>query len=220
MHAMSLIETEIAFPAHLCAELHDQVRNLRPLSSIEIGMAFGASTIAICQALAENGAGHHITIDPLQGSDYKNVAVQRLAEQGLSSYCTLIEKPSHIALPELLAQGKQFDFAFVDGSHYFDYVMVDFMYLDCLLRVGGTIIFDDVSIEPVRKAVSFILRNRNYELLLEGRAFSPIKKLASTLGKLAYPFEHNWSLFAMTGRMGILRKRDHETRPWGDYNRF
>ena len=217
---MSLIETEIAFPAHLCAELHNQVRQLRPVSSIEIGMAFGASSIAICQALAENGQGQHIAIDPMQGSDYKNIALQRLAEKGLGKYCTLIEKPSHIALPELLAQGRQFDFAFVDGSHYFDYVMVDFMYLDCMLKTGSTIIFDDVSIESVRKAVSFILRNRNYELLLDGRAFSPIKKLASMLGKLAYPLEHNWSLFAMTGRMGILRKRAEETRHWGYFSRF
>lgn len=218
--SLSLIETEIAVPAHLCAELHQQVRKLRPLASLEIGLGFGASTMAICQGIAENKCGHHIAIDPFQSLHYKNIGLQRLADKGLAKHCTLIEKLSYIALPELLAQGRQFDFAFIDGNHYFDYVLIDFMYIDCLLSTGGIVIFDDVSLAPVRKAVSFILRNRNYELLLADRAFSPFKKLASYLGKLTYSFEYNWSLFAMTGRMGILRKRDNETRPWGYYKSF
>jgi hypothetical protein len=61
-----------------------------------------------------------------------------------------------------------YDFAFVDGRHHFDYVLVDFFYIDKLLRVGGYAVFDDLWLPQVRKVVSFVLRNRDYALVRAG----------------------------------------------------
>jgi hypothetical protein len=41
--------------------------------------------------------------------------------------------PSDEVLPRLCAQHERFDFAFIDGNHRFDYVLVDFFYIDKLL---------------------------------------------------------------------------------------
>jgi len=42
------------------------------------------------------------------------------------------------------AQGERIDFAFIDGAHTFDHVLVDFFYIDRMLNVGGIVAFDDV----------------------------------------------------------------------------
>jgi hypothetical protein len=52
---------------------------------------------------------------------------------------------SHLALSSLLAEGKQayFDFIYVDGSHQAPDVLCDAVLAFKLLRVGGTLGFDD-----------------------------------------------------------------------------
>src|SRR4051812_31266366 len=48
------------------ALLHAAIRELRPVTSVEIGFAQGVSTLAILDALRENGVGHHHVVDPFQ----------------------------------------------------------------------------------------------------------------------------------------------------------
>ena len=71
---------------------------------------------------------------------------------------------SHLALPELESRGIKLDFAFVDGSHLFDYVLVDFFYIDRMLRRGGVIAFDDADWPSIRKVCRFIVKNRSYSV--------------------------------------------------------
>jgi predicted O-methyltransferase YrrM len=39
------------------------VRELRPELTLEIGFAYGVSTLFITEALRQNGRGHHIVVD-------------------------------------------------------------------------------------------------------------------------------------------------------------
>jgi hypothetical protein len=59
------------------------------------------------------------------------------------------------------------DFAFVDGWHTFDHVLVDFFYIDRLLRVGGIVVFDDASMPAIHRICRYIATNRQYRFCAE-----------------------------------------------------
>jgi hypothetical protein len=81
---------------------------------------------------------------------------------GYESLVEFHEARAHECLPTLLKNGTKIDFAFVDGNHTFDYVMVDFFFIDKLLRVGGIIVFDDIGYPSIRKLCRHILTNLRY----------------------------------------------------------
>lgn len=133
--------------------------------TIEIGMAYGLSTVAICQAHRDKGIGSHTAIDPFQNKDWQSIGLLNVKKAGLEDKLRFLEEFSHKALPQLLAAGEQFDFAFIDGSHLFDDVLVDFFYIDKMLRAEGFIVFDDIWMPSVRKVVHFVLKNKSYQLV-------------------------------------------------------
>ena len=111
----------------------------QPKRMVEIGMANGASTLAILSALADLGGERLlISIDPGQSTQWRNVGLNNVQANGLAGWHRLIEAPDYLALPDLLQQHTQLDAAYVDGWHTFDYVLLDIFYLDKLLPVGST----------------------------------------------------------------------------------
>jgi hypothetical protein len=79
-----------------------------------------------------------------------------------------IPEPSHRALPALAARGERIGFGFVDGFHTFDYVMVDFFYIDLMLEMNGIVMLDDTSYPAIRKVARYIATHRHYEPLAGG----------------------------------------------------
>lgn len=61
----------------------------------------------------------HLAIDPNQIQRFAAIGLQLIDEAGLRDRLDFYAEPSEIALPRLLAEGRQFDFAFVDGNHRF-----------------------------------------------------------------------------------------------------
>ena len=57
----------------------------------------------------------------------------------------------------MIEDGRAFEFAFVDGSHEFENVFVDFYYLYKLLEMGGIIAFHDANRFSIRKALHLII---------------------------------------------------------------
>jgi len=163
--------------------LQELIRAKRPSKSIEIGCAYGISSLFICEALREVGAKSHTIIDPYQlttvteySSDgYEGIGLLNLRRAGFEDLITFYPEPSYRCLPRLEASQETFDFAFVDGMHTFDYVFTDFFYIDKMLPVGGAIVFDDVFYASVTKLCRYILTNLPYE------AIGPDAKQASTL---------------------------------------
>jgi predicted O-methyltransferase YrrM len=142
--------------------LHGAVRRYRPNTVIEVGLANGASAVAMASALESNGGGRLISIDPNQRKGYDSRGLAALERGGLARYHELIEEPSYLALPSLLRRGVKAEFAYIDGWHSFDYALVDFFYADKLLAPGGIVGFNDAGSRAVDKVLKFVGRYRKY----------------------------------------------------------
>lgn len=168
--------------------LRRYIQTAGPIRTLEIGLAYGASALAILATQAENG-GHssHTAIDPLQSSLWKMGAVRAVTDAGFASRFELIEKPSSLALPELVAAGASFDLIYIDGLHVFEHTFIDFYYAATLAAIGGVILFDDSRSPHVDKVIRFVRASMADSLepldmsLFEGRKSIPAR-IANHLG--------------------------------------
>ena len=144
------------------AELNRLVRENGTKDSLEIGLAYGFSTIWIMDALASDG--HHIALDPFQSPLWKGVGATQ-AQRLPGKRFELLEDYSIHALSDFIRAGKRFDFIFIDGNHRFDDVLVDFYLSDQALKVGGLMVLDDMWMASIRSVASFVLANRAYEVV-------------------------------------------------------
>jgi predicted O-methyltransferase YrrM len=146
-----------------CVALYNTILKYRPRRCVEIGMSCGLSTLAILTALDEIGdGGHLISIDPFQSTKRKGVGIVNVKRSGLEHLHTLMEEPDYFALPRLFEQDNQFEFSYIDGWHTFDYVMIDFFYLDKMTSEGGVIGFNDCGWRAINKALKFMQTHRRY----------------------------------------------------------
>jgi len=205
------------------ALLYDFVRAHKPVRSLETGMAFGMSTLFICQALEDNAAGCHSAIDPFQESEFKSIGVLNVERARLAHRFTLHQAPSDTVLPRLCADGETLDFAFIDGWHLFDFTLVDFYYIDKLLRVGGHVAFDDLWMPAVRKVISFALRNKAYELIdAQSSRPAPLWKRTVRIARrfAQEPFARDVRIKLLPANVAFLEKKADDARPWNFHRRF
>ena len=182
-----------AVPREDALVLQEMVRFVKAKTTLETGVAFGLSTLAICEALAEGrastdyadytdstesgqstienrqskipvGVKHH-GVDPEQNTVHGGAALASLKRAALDSVFELLEGPSHVMLPRLLEQGIVLDLAFIDGWHTFDYTLLDFFYIDKMLRPGGVVLLHDQSWPSKQKVIRFIRTHRRYKEL-------------------------------------------------------
>ena len=134
--------------------------------TVETGLAFGVSALAICHASrAVNGSNRmHYGVDPNQLTEYGGSALASLKKEGLDQNFTLLEGPSHMMLPKLIEAGVVLDCAFVDGWHTFDYTLIDFFLIDKMLKRDGYIAFHDMYAFSKQKVLRFILSHRKYRI--------------------------------------------------------
>lgn len=210
--------------------LYNLVRTLRPSQSAEIGFAQGISTLAILQALADNGQGQHHVIDPYQ-EKFENVGLAMVEKSGLSSWLKFHRQWPENEFPDL----PPLQFVFNDGSHLFDLTMMDFVLTDKRLVVGGMVAFHDTWMPAIRKCIRFILNNRAYrvvhdfDIAVGGRR--PLKTVAKNLIlKLLHLMPQKrrifcedvlvpWYTFEL-GNMVILEKLKEDERDWQFYQSF
>lgn len=217
--------------------IHSLISRNHIESSVEIGCAFGISSLYICDALSQKRSPHHTIIDPCQSSDWQNIGVLNLRKAGFSFF-DLIEEPSEIVLPDLLRRDKRFDFAFIDGWHTFDHALLDFFYVDRLLRVGGIVVFDDVDYPALKKLVRYISNYQSYEIIgslkyaipLSQRTTDSVGHIIARLIKLL-PGRYARRIFAdnifrpdasleLHTSMMALRKTANDERSWDWYAPF
>jgi predicted O-methyltransferase YrrM len=147
--------------------LAEWVRKERALATLETGLGFAVATLFICESLLANGPeGRHVAADPYQleprGADapaFAGVGLQILEEAGVRHLVEFHPVESQIALPRLLADGRRFDLAFLDGNHRFEGVFLDLVYSGRLVKEGGIVFVDDTQLAGVRRAVEFCVKN-------------------------------------------------------------
>ena len=209
-----------------CVRLYEAVREIRPAVSVEIGFAQGISTLAILQALHENGHGHHHVIDPFQ-EKFDNCGLAMVEKSGLGGRFTFHEKFAEEVIPSL----PKLQFAFIDSSHLFDHAICEFVLTDKRLDVGGLIGFHDLWMPSLQTATRFILKNRAY--VVHGQQYAPVKpgrilfriarKIASRMpGRdriFSREFLKPWQAFGIPN-MVLLRKTADDNRDWKDHSAF
>lgn len=213
-----------AFPAGLprphAVEIARLVRELGLTSTLETGMAYGLSTLAICAEHERRGEGSHVAIDPHQTRDWRGIGVLNLERAGLSARARVIEARSDEALPRLRDEGLRIDFALIDGLHLFDATLVDFFHADRMLDVGGVVVFHDTWMPAVAQAVAYVRANRAYEPIEPGESgMAALRKRADDdrawdfhrdfAGKPAREAIGEW----LRPRIGTRRRR-LATHPW------
>jgi len=226
-NSLPAFPTSISYDAGMA--LGNIVNRIKPKRTLEIGMAYGISTLFICQALHDNGQGLHTAIDPFQKSNWNSIGLLNTKRAGLDGYLNFYEDHSHELLPQLLLRDEKFDFIFIDGKHLFDYALLDFFYSDKLLKVGGYILLDDLWMPSIRKVISFILRNRGYELKPEfirkkhslwKRPFIFLRDAAKNPSDL---YSISFSLIRLVKGLPnycILQKVSTDNRGWAMYRPF
>jgi predicted O-methyltransferase YrrM len=207
--------------------LYSLVRHLKPAATLEVGLANGLSAAFIAQALRDNGAGRHVAIDPYQNTDWHGLGMALVAACGLADLVDLVELPSHQALPEMERRGRRVGFAFVDGSHLFDYVLTDFLCVDRLLTAGGVVAFDDSDWPAVTAVIRYALANRHYEVahpdvVVEDALHTPtvagrlLRRVARAVPKLGAKLRDDFLVPSydkgIRGRCVALRKRKDDDR--------
>jgi predicted O-methyltransferase YrrM len=171
------------FPAGIPREHADEIMRLVRehglTRTLETGMAYGISTLAIGSVHQDRGEGTHIAIDPGQDKHFKGIGRLNVERAGLADRVRVLAKRADAALPQLRDEGVRLDFGLIDGRHLFDFALLDFFYIDRMLDVGGIVVFHDTWKPAVAEVVAFVSANRAYERLPQvDHGLSVLRKLA------------------------------------------
>jgi len=183
--------------------LFQLVGAMRPATSLETGFGYGLSALFIAEALRQNRAGRHIVIDPFERTRFDGLGLRHVEEAGLEDYVTFHEEPSELCLPRLVREGLGIDFAFVDGHHLFDYVVMECLFLGQLLRVDGLLVLDDTNLPGIARACDFFAKNRSdFEELTESalrrlfrRSLPPPPRLLRLFRRVGDEDPRDWNHF-------------------------
>jgi predicted O-methyltransferase YrrM len=138
--------------------------SLKPKATVEIGMAYGYSTLYFLASLAKLKTGHHTAIDPLQSSLWHGIGLTHTRAvapiNGAASGFAMIEDRSDRAATDLARAKRIFEIIFIDGNHRFDDVLVDFYLYASRCAIGGYIILDDMWMKSVQTVAAFVRANR------------------------------------------------------------
>ena len=231
-HQGSAIDLHSNFGEQAGQMLQKWIKNVDCQNTVEVGLAFGVSSLYILDELASNSGSMHHGIDPMQFNDrWHGLGLENIKRAGLDQYYKFYQEPSFTALPRLYESGKRFQFALIDGWHTFDYTLVDFFYIDKLLDINGVVVFDDVGYKAIRKVVTFVLSNLDYSLVDAVKFESQPKKnfkskLKSNLAVLSRddwtPTPKSKSFFDELGGMQtvVLKKNSEDGRPFNHFCPF
>ena len=225
-------------PRDECELIYRQIRNCGATDAVEVGMAFGISSVCLCDALSENAKRNGKTprligMDPAQHDEtWQGAGLSNIKTAGFEHVLEFYENTSQDQLPQLVREHRKVQFAFIDGWHTFDHTLVDFFYVDQLLLPGGIVVLDDVGYPSVNAVVRFILSNRSYELVeaLQDPGQVPTSTARHTAKKLLArlsrtnrtPSPEHSAKFALVeySHAVALQKTDDDRRRWDHFSAF
>src|SRR5882762_9974560 len=84
-------------PSAYAEAIYRTVVARKPAAVLEVGMAYGLSSLAIARGLRDAGGGKLISIDPVQTSKYKRIGRLNIERAGWGESHELVEAPDYLA---------------------------------------------------------------------------------------------------------------------------
>lgn len=124
---------------------------------VEVGCAMGVSSVAIQDALVASGRSNrrHVIVDPYQTAHWSDRGIKNLRRAGFSDF-EVIQRGSEYVLPDLAEKSETFDFGVIDGWHTLDHTLIDFFYINRMIRVGGFVAIDDIHMDGINRVVRYV----------------------------------------------------------------
>jgi predicted O-methyltransferase YrrM len=224
-----IIEINSGTPREQCEFLQQIILENNFKKSIEIGFAYGISTLAITEAVVKNG-GSHTVIDKFEIDGWSGNGLDLIAQAGLKEKLEFREEWCYEALPELLKEKRTFDFAYIDSTKQFDWIMMNFFFLDRLLDKNGVIVFDDADFPGIRKVLRLVCQFPSYEVeaqfplnikpSMNRRIFSSIKIIPGFSKLLKQEVVSSDYKRGLNARCVAVRKKGDDNRPWDWHEDF
>jgi predicted O-methyltransferase YrrM len=126
--------------------LHRLVRELAPVSCLELGVGVGVSAAYQAAALELNGRGELLALD--REESLAEVARQGFSELGLDRRVTLRMGPIGETLGPAAADAAPVDYAYIDAEHTEEATVENFERLLPHLREGAVVVVDDIRADP------------------------------------------------------------------------
>lgn len=189
--------------------LRELFRAFKPRRTLEIGMCFGGSALVFTashRALGRQAGKQHVALDPYQSTVWADAGLLAVDRAGLAAYLEFRPMFSSAELPRLFSAGEVFDLVYVDGSHLFEDVFVDFYYTSRLLSPGGVVTFDDSTDPHIRKVLQFIRRNLS-------SSFSEVD-LTPFRGEAGKSLKYRMARLAGKTQMTAFRRTGPPAREW------
>ncbi len=155
--------TKITADQGMC--IYNLCRKVKPQRTLEIGMAYGFSTIYFLAAIKANHKGLHVAMDPFETSVWHSIGIKKVQELSMDSSFRFMPEYDFFAVPDMAREKQKFDVIFIDGNHRFDDVLLDFTLSDYICAEQGYIILHDLWMPSIKKVAKFIKNNRpDYEV--------------------------------------------------------
>ncbi len=146
-----------------CEFIQQQMQSVGAVKTLEIGLAYGISALAICQKLQGTIGGRHIAIDPWQKTEcWHSVGLENLRRAGFETLVDFFDESAEQCLPKLVAAGVCLDFAYIDAGKRLDDTLIYSSYVMRMLRVGGRVVFDDAQFPGIRAALRYLVQDPRY----------------------------------------------------------
>ncbi len=169
-------------------------------------------------------------IDKFENSGWKGVGLDLMNQAGYSENFKFYEEYCYVVLPKLLADGKKYDFAYIDSTKQLDWLLVDFFFLDKLLEKNGIVVFDDVTWPGIRKLLRYLSQFPDYKVydtFPENKKPFYKSKISSLLRILPKASKYIKENFILTDyELGIsthcvaLQKINEDSRNWDWHKDF
>lgn len=188
-----------------CAFLDEIIREVRPQTGMEVGLAYGISTLQILKSMsAVREDFTHIVMDPFQ-HEWNGIGTLNIERSGYKDHVRFYSDPSTVVLPKLDSEKARIQFAYIDSTKVFDHLLVDVHYITSMMDVGGVLVLDDVDFPGIRLLARFLARHPAYKVY-KGLSPDPV----TTKSTIAGSFVNFW-LKMMPFRKRKLSRLDIDT---------
>lgn len=166
--------------------LEYHIRSVAAVTTLEVGLAYGISALCIADAIKHHSGARHIVIDPFQNmASWQGLGLLNLERAGLAEIIDFREEPAQTALPKLIGERIQIDFAYIDAGKRMDDMLIFVHFIEQLLRVGGLIAFDDLAFPGIRKAVRYMVQQDHFRVagVFDAKRTSMLRRWISAIAR-------------------------------------